>query len=460
MQAECSVNKIWTNLSGEIRAVRPALGFGDPYYIAFCSNGDMLTNDGSSLARSRFVLDSHATANDERRWNLIEVGATKYLIQSVSNPGLYLTADPASRTVSLAVLSNLGLDSDQHWRMDTSGDKTPLTSASVDTRIAGYKLYDLTSLFTTSHTDVGFLNASAYVPATEISVAGFDVPIGQPAYAQAPAIAPSNAFENVSDIWLTDTPSDDNMFTVGDNGLCTATSTDIGIAAYTVSSKITLIEGTATVRLVKLPHHYAQNKIKWCWAAAAKMVGEKNGDRGPLFIGAAFLADKGGVHSYNSVDFFGTIPNLLDPLDPLYTADAGQRQIVMATHYGSDENNSGNNAEITAGLELAALRPILVETRDAVPLTPIDINQMNIELAAGRWVVANVFRNSGGIGHSIVVKGIIHDPDDDIYTYWDPWTNRDRTFTKTDIYNNVIRLSTGTNVTRRLASVLFCRPTN
>jgi hypothetical protein len=80
----------------------------------------MLTNNSSSLTRSRFVLDSHTTANTERRWNLINIGGGRYRIQSASD-GLYLTADPSSPSVTLAILDNA--DSNEEEKEEDSAEK-------------------------------------------------------------------------------------------------------------------------------------------------------------------------------------------------------------------------------------------------------------------------------------------------------------------------------------------------
>jgi hypothetical protein len=455
MGAECAKNKIWTYLGNEIRDVRPALRTGVLYYIAFCSNGDMLTNDNSSLSYSRFVLANHTTANLARRWNFIDIGGDKYLVQSASDADLYLTADPATRAVSLVELSNDGTDSDQHWLMDVSDGESVLVSASSNANIAGRKLNGTSSLGNSAYTPVGFIDVGTYHPATEITIHKFDVVLRQPRQASPPAFAPANAFEGTSDIWLTCESSDTSILYVSDNGLCLAFG-DIGTVTYTVRSKITSVEGSATASVVTLPHPDAQNKSQWCWAAAAKMVGTNNYGSEALNRGEAVLADKNGRHSYGGDDFFGKKPNPLDPLDPIsYTVNAGQHQIVMEV-FSDDRNEGGDNAAKEMGLRLASSGEMLVGTLGRrAGVTASSIYWMNEELDNGRFVIANVFRNSDWSGHSVVVTGVSNNGVTDVYEYWDPWNNEGGQFTSAQIAAKTIQLTDDTE-NRTLAWIQLC----
>jgi hypothetical protein len=70
------------------------------------------------------------------------------------------------------------------------------------------------------------------------------------------------------------------------------------------------------------------------------------------------------------------------------------------------------------------------------PLLATEIEQMDAELAAGRWVVASVL--SSEVSHCIVVKS--YDDVTDTYEYWDPWTDEEDSFTGYDITHDEIRL--------------------
>jgi hypothetical protein len=454
MQAECSVNKIWTNLSGEIYDAALATGAFTPYYIVGCANGDMLTSDNSSLSYSRFELPYYTIMNTMRQWNFIAIGGGRYLVQSASNTGLYLTADPASHGVSPAVLSNAGADSNQHWRIAVLGDGKALASASADTNIAGHRLTGSMSLSETAYIPVDFLDAETYVPATGISIDDFDVVAGQSRHVPAPAFTPSNAFGGTGSAWFTYTPSNPHNYNVSidADGLCTA-GTNIDAITYTAENKITSVSTAFTVSVVTLPHPDAQNKSQWCWAAAAKMVGENNsGGSGALNTGIAILVTESGIHSYGGVNFFGRRPN---PPNPQYTVDAGQFQIVVAVH-SDDRNEGGDNDAKETGVRLALLNNMLVGSLGSRSgVTATDIYWMNDELANDRWVIANVFRNSDWSGHSVVVKSMSNNGATDVYEYWDPWTNEESQFTSAQIATKTIQL-TDDPENRTLAWIQLC----
>jgi hypothetical protein len=288
-----------------------------------------------------------------------------------------------------------------------------------------------------------------YAPATEISPSDFDVGIGQTAPAPFLTFTPSNAFEGTSDIWLTYSSSHPGILSVDANGLCTPHT--VGIATYTVTSKITSVQGSAFATVAQMPNPDAQNKNAWCWVAAAKKVGTYNYRSEVLDTGAANLAFLDGLHSYGGVDFYGFRPGLV------YTVDAGQRQIVWEAH-GSDENRGGNSYAIRAGLRLASLNNGEIGTINHYTGNSIDeiVACMNDELDAGFWVVADVFDVSSGSGHSVVVKSC--NADYSVYTYWDPWANEDGQFTDDDIDGEVIQLLTDSIGNRALRRVHFCRP--
>ncbi len=87
-------------------------------------------------------------------------------------------------------------------------------------------------------------------------------------------------------------------------------------------------------------------------------------------------------------------------------------------------------------------------------LNTAQINSMNNELANGRWVIGNVFTNSQWTGHSIVIRS--YNTATEIYTFWDPWTDSEGHFTKTQLLNNTIH-TVGDMSDRTLAWVQYCR---
>jgi hypothetical protein len=177
-------------------------------------------------------------------------------------------------------------------------------------------------------------------------------------------------------------------------------------------------------------------------------VGINNSDSVGLPIGVATLIDEDGRHSYDTVKFYGEKPG------SIYTADVGQRHIVLQVH-GSDENITGNNNAIEIGLQLASARVMSVGTiGDGTPLTVANVSRLKSELDENRWVVANVYKNIGGIGHSVVIKSYNHVTD--VYVYWDPWTNETGWFSGTDINNSTIRLLSAPAITRKLTWYQYC----
>jgi hypothetical protein len=332
-------------------------------------------------------------------------------------------------------------------------------SASANANIAGHKLDGTMSLSNTAYTPVGFFDVSVYNPFTEIYVDDFDLIIGQPRQAPSPTFWPDNDNIGMSGIWLDHISPYESLFTVDENGLCTATGV-VTTAVYTVRSKITSVEGSASVSIVRLPHPDVQNKSHWCWAAAVKKVGINNYGSEVLPTGVAELIDTNGLHSVNWVDYYGMRPG------PAYTVDAGQRHIVMEAlrinSYipGNDGNNEGDDGAREKGLNIATLYNMSVGTvSSSNPYTAInagDILLMNAELGAEKWVVANVFTNWGGQGHSIVVKSVSHNGYDDVYTYWDPWKGEESSFTATDITSDTIQLVGLDGINSKLRSFQYC----
>jgi hypothetical protein len=196
----------------------------------------------------------------------------------------------------------------------------------------------------------------------------------------------------------------------------------------------------------RLPNEDAQNKTNWCWAACSKMVGEHNGGDGALRDAPALLTITTNVHSWGEELFFGET-NTGD-----LTVDGGQREIVINVH-GDDDNHTGTNADIEKALQLAAVNDMNIGTWGNRSLSKSNIAAMNGELAAGRWVIGDVFTNIGATGHSVVIQS--YDATTEIYTFWDPWTDSNGTFTKNQLLNNTIHTVSNQN-DRTLGWVQYC----
>ena len=197
---------------------------------------------------------------------------------------------------------------------------------------------------------------------------------------------------------------------------------------------------------IRMPNENAQNKTMWCWAACSKMVGEHNGGDGALSVTPALLTIKAGVHSWGGELFYG------ETSTGDLTADGGQREIVIDVH-GDDDNHPGSNDDKEKALQLASIKDMDVGTWGTRSLSTANITAMNNELAAGRWVIGNIFTNNGRSGHSIVIRS--YDTTKQIYTFWEPWTDSDGTFTRTQLLNNTIH--TASNMADyTLACVQYC----
>ena len=210
----------------------------------------------------------------------------------------------------------------------------------------------------------------------------------------------------------------------------TATSTETG-AAY----------ASVIIYVSRPPRAFGQNKTLWCWAAAAKMVGEHNGGSGALNTGAVVLTNTDNLQSFQGVPLYGRNSSLQA------TADAGQRQIVMAA-YGDDGNHSGNGERIENAMKLASLNPLSAWTRgtiDGSPISQADINHMNAQLALGRYVVASLRADLMPMNHAIVIQSF--NPATNEYTYHDPRTDGLHTFTTADLLNGAIHLANNTGST-------------
>ncbi len=414
---------------------------GKEYYIAFQSDGKMLTSSSSyTLSKT-----TYSESNSYQKWIFTEVSSGVYIIRMKNNINKCLTAVPSSSTISISTVSSG--NTNQYWKMDISPDGNGLKSKSTDTNVKDKKMYyngGSFALSNTSYSAVGFIDVSGFIPCTSLSLSEIYINAGTSRHIY-PTRYPSNA--NVTSGWaLAYTSSSSSVFTVSDGKI---TAKDAGVATLTIRNKVTGASCTANVYVTRLPSPDAQNKDKWCWAACAKMVGEHNGGSGALGIGASLLTYSDGLHTYGGTKYFGKTPSLQN------TSDTGQRQIVIDVH-GDDKNKGGSNEAKEQALQFASKNNMSIGTLGSIfgtGLTNSDINTMRNELANGCWVIGNVFPSSGP-GHSIVIQS--YNSSTNVYTYWDPWTNYNGTFTSTQLENDTIRLISSPAV-GRLSWIQYCR---
>ena len=414
---------------------------GKEYYIAFQSDGKMLT------ASSSYTLSktTYSGSNSYQKWIFTEVSSGVYIIRMKNNINKCLTAVPSSSTITISNVSTG--NTNQHWKMNISSDGNGLQSKSTNSSVKDKKMYYNGVSFTlsnTSYSAVGFIDSSWFVPCTSMSLSTIYINAGTSRYVY-PTCYPTNA--NVTSGWaLAYTSSSSSVFTVSDGKI---TAKDAGVATLTIRNKVTGASCTANVYVTRLPNPDAQNKDMWCWAACSKMVGEHNGGSGALGTGATLLTYNDGLLTYNGIKYFGQTSSLQN------TCDTGQRQIVVDVH-GDDESEGGSNADKEQALQFASKNSMSIDTLGSIfgtGLSNSNINTMKNELANGRWVIGNVFTASGS-GHSIVIQSF--NSSTNVYTYWDPWTNSIGTFTSTQLENDTIRL-TSSSADRELSWIQYCR---
>ena len=120
---------------------------------------------------------------------------------------------------------------------------------------------------------------------------------------------------------------------------------------------------------------------------------------------------------------------------------------------GDDHDAAGSLYEIISAVKLSVSRSMHVGAwYIGGSITESELNDLNNELNAGRWVVACVI--TGASGHAFVING--YNSVTDYYTIWDPWDNLSKTVTKNQLCNNMITLD-GSGTLYTLNAVVFCR---
>lgn len=174
----------------------------------------------------------------------------------------------------------------------------------------------------------------------------------------------------------------------------------------------------------KQPDPDAQNKTNWCWAAAAKMVGEHNGGvNSNILRYAKELEDEVGIHR----DYYG-----LTAIARL-SVDGVQRAIVVDAHR-NDKNDGGSVDDVKQALQFASANNMNIEwfwDGRITGLTSDNITILNGDLIIGRYVVAYVQAPNTTIAHYIVLKkydGV------DTYTIFDPWNKKEFRATSAQLF--------------------------
>jgi len=227
------------------------------------------------------------------------------------------------------------------------------------------------------------------------------------------------------------------------------TSSDNNSVSSTYWPAISVTYSMQSVIVIRMPNPTAQNKTKWCWAASAKMVGIHNTGSGGLPSGYSTLINTGGV----LFSYFGVIDEYNGTgYDRKLTADAGQRLIVMNTHY-NDTDVGGNANQIVHALELASNRKVTTGfVLSSGVNAPSAIVSLKTELATGRYVVGGTSSVPGGNAHAIAITQFAasmykcYEPTYDCYDY----------IKDANILNGTIQYSNAPGVNYQLDCYFYC----
>ncbi len=432
------------------------------YYIALTEDGGLLSSTSNGGLDITWYSDGENNSHRYQKWIFTTNQSGEGTVYPFTNTELCLTADPSTHEVTLSQHRQPDEEGweNQIWKMFYS----PVTGAYVlrlvedGSDICGYDLLINGSSFDVGDIErsyFGFFEVSWYVPCTSVYLDDIHINVGETAFI-SPTISPSDSSDN-SNMWLKYAYIASDKAVV-DETLGTVTGVTFGYFSLRVTHKITEVYYIAYVYISSLPDPDAQNKTGWCWAAAAKMVGEHNGGSGSLDTGVAILDDSDDKHSYNGIKFYGVIPGRGDP-GTVYTVDAGQRQIVMAC-WGTDANHMGTDRADRIALELAAYNPVQIELIEDNLIfggfSNANIEKLNNELSTGRWVYAVMSTDDLNYDHAIVIRSV--NSSETVYTYWDPWTNAEGTFTIDDINDKSIVLDSGNSI-YEMISFCLCIPT-
>lgn len=188
----------------------------------------------------------------------------------------------------------------------------------------------------------------------------------------------------------------------------------------------------------RLPQAYGQNKDTWCWAAAAKMVGENNGGKG-LSIDPVIPTDKNNLHKANGVEYWGitTVTEGGKTVEKV-TVDGVQHYIVTRiknTDKGDKTAISYEDSDKEMAIALAADEDVDVVTYGNMrsALTSSQLADIQFILRQGYYVLVNMYNSSYTSGHTAVIKG--YNASNNTYRVFDPWDLTDESYPSNMIFS-------------------------
>ena len=193
------------------------------------------------------------------------------------------------------------------------------------------------------------------------------------------------------------------------------------------------------------PKAYGQNKTLWCWATAAKIVGEHNGVEW-INTNPVVLSNTDGLHSYSGVAFYGCSETAA------FTADGVQRAIVVYVK-GSDANHPGTDSDKEAALSYAARICNSIDTfgTHSSSLSSSQIQSIKNDLSNGKYVIGNMEYYSDR-GHSVAIKS--YNSSTDKYRIQDPWDLTDMYYSSNVFSSNTFPFN-GYNC--KITWIQYCR---
>jgi len=185
----------------------------------------------------------------------------------------------------------------------------------------------------------------------------------------------------------------------------------------TYTSSVVLDTSNATARE---PSNYGQSKTLWCWAASAICVAENNfGITVPK--NATVLTNQSGIRytlaGYNNGS---------------YTTTYAQSYVVGRIK-NNDMNDIGSDKNKQDALELLSEYSSIASTvgLQGSDLTTTQLNDLKAELAAGNYVIGNLYASGFG-GHSVVIKG--YRASDNKFRIYDPWDETDMYYSANTVF--------------------------
>lgn len=218
----------------------------------------------------------------------------------------------------------------------------------------------------------------------------------------------------------------------------------------------------------RLSFHYVQNRINWCWAATAKIVGMHYKEICPSFNFSIVADDNFRIRegAYVSPEEYhgGVITDNPDGLrtkwlprqDGIYRVDAWQRAIVIEASKKSahmDLNVTGDETDkiralkyvVTGNCECTQIQVISIGYfNDALPLIDMYRSTIHSILIEQNWAIGNYIIMGRGIAHSVVLI-----PQDNLFIrIYDPWDGFTEIYTVDQIFRTGFLTSLGAGIVK------------